>query len=280
MSILETLVTGIFGAKAADDARDATVAANKEATALLRDQANQARTDFEPFRAFGADAVNGANGLRALLGLGPQSAPPAAVSSRVGFDANAYLQANPDIGAHWNTLTPAQKQQYPTPQAYAAYHYDTHGRTEGRPTGAMAPAAGSNPAPVATSTGNGILDALRATPGYEFRMNEGTRALEGSMAARGLGNSGAAQKAQLRYSQGLADQTYGQAVDRLFQAANVGTGAQAQVTAAGRDAAVGGGNAALNIGAANADRATTRAGIWANGINETIRGVTRAVAGG
>lgn len=273
MSLISTIVSAVIGNDAANKSRDAIVDGNREATALARTQYDQTRADYAPYREFGYDAINGPNGLRALLGLGPQSATPsiAPVSSASGFDANLYLQANPDVAAHWNTLTAAQKRQYPTPQAYASYHYDTHGRLEGRPIGpASAPAAGTpagaTPAPAAG--GNGITQALRSTPGYQFQMDEGTRAIESSLAARGLSNSGAAQKALQKFGQGVADQTYGQAVDRLFQAANVGSGAQAQVTSAGSTYATTAGNAAVNKGFANSDRAISRAGIWSNAIDE------------
>lgn len=269
MSLLSTIVTAVLGNDAANKQRDAIVDGNKEAVALAKTQYDQTRADYAPFRELGYDAVNGANGLRALLGLGPQSATSsiAPVSSAVGFDANAYLSANPDIGAHWQTLTANQKRQYPTPQAFAAYHYDTVGRLEGRPVGpASAAGASANPSSAPAAGGNGILEALRSTPGYEFQLGEGTRAIESSLAARGLSNSGAAQKALQKYGQGLADQTYGQAVDRMFQAANVGAGGTAAVTSAGSSYAQTAGQAALNKGDANANRAVSRAGIWSQAI--------------
>lgn len=274
MSLLSTIVTAVLGNDAANKSRDAIVDGNKEAVALAKTQYDQTRADYAPFRELGYDAISGSNGLRALLGLGPQSASSsvAPVSSSSGFDANLYLQANPDVGAHWQTLTAAQKRQYPTPQAYAAYHYDTHGRAEGRPyapgAGQTTPGAGAGTGGAPAAGGNGILEALRSTPGYQFQMDEGTRAIEASLAARGLSNSGAAKKALLKYGQGLADQTYGQTVDRMFQAANVGAGGTAAVTSAGNAYTNVAGGAALNRGEANANRAVSRAGIWSDAFKE------------
>lgn len=55
---------------------------------------------------------------------------------------------------------------------------------------------------------------LENDPGYQFRLAEGNKAVERSLAARGLGNSGAALKAAQEYGQGLADQTYNDAYQR------------------------------------------------------------------
>lgn len=58
---------------------------------------------------------------------------------------------------------------------------------------------------------------LTSDPGYQFRLREGQSALERSLAARGLGQSGAALKAAQEYGQGLADQTYNDAYSRWLQ---------------------------------------------------------------
>lgn len=51
-------------------------------------------------------------------------------------------------------------------------------------------------------------------PGYQFQMSEGQKALERSAAAKGLLGSGGTLKDTMRFSQGLADQTYGDAYKR------------------------------------------------------------------
>ncbi|MBB3931233.1 hypothetical protein GGR25_002283 [Kaistia hirudinis] len=49
---------------------------------------------------------------------------------------------------------------------------------------------------------------LAATPGYQFTLNQGLKAVQNSAAARGLGSSGAALKGAANYATGLADNTY------------------------------------------------------------------------
>ncbi|QIM51626.1 hypothetical protein [Hydrogenophaga crocea] len=55
---------------------------------------------------------------------------------------------------------------------------------------------------------------FEADPGYQFRMDEGMRGVEGGAAARGGLLSGAALKAIQKYGQGLASQEYGNAYNR------------------------------------------------------------------
>ena len=69
------------------------------------------------------------------------------------------------------------------------------------------------------------LEALQADPGYQFQLGQGQQAVERSLAARGLGQSGAALKAAQEYGQGLASQTYDDYFNRQSQLANLGYGA-------------------------------------------------------
>lgn len=66
------------------------------------------------------------------------------------------------------------------------------------------------------------MEALQADPGYQFRLQQGQNALERSLAARGLGQSGAALKAAQDYGQNLAAQTYDNYFNRQNQIANYG----------------------------------------------------------
>lgn len=52
------------------------------------------------------------------------------------------------------------------------------------------------------------IDSLKATPGYQFTLDQGLKATQNSAAARGLGVSGAAMKGAAAYATGLSDQTY------------------------------------------------------------------------
>lgn len=55
---------------------------------------------------------------------------------------------------------------------------------------------------------------FEADPGYKFRLEEGMKALNNSMAARGMGISGANMKGALRYGQDMGSQEYQNAFNR------------------------------------------------------------------
>lgn len=97
--------------------------------------------------------------------------------------------------------------------------------------------------------------ALEATPGYQFALKQGLKAVTNSLTARSLGISGAALKGAADFTVGLADQTYGAQFNRLLERAKVGANAAAMVGTAATET---GRNIGSNyIGAGNA-----AAGAW------------------
>ena len=75
---------------------------------------------------------------------------------------------------------------------------------------------------------------FQATPGYDFRMSEGQRALDGSAAMNGDLFSGSTLKAVQGYGQNTATAEYGNYMNRLSGLAGSGQAAAAQTaTAAG-----------------------------------------------
>jgi len=63
---------------------------------------------------------------------------------------------------------------------------------------------------------------LRGVPGYKFAFSEGQRAAQTGAAARGTLLTGGTLKALARYGTGLADQTYGDTVNRYLSLADLG----------------------------------------------------------
>ena len=100
-----------------------------------------------------------------------------------------------------------------------------------------------------TTGGNQYL-GFQETPGYQFQMDEGQKAINRSLAARGKLLSGPAVKEGLRFSQGLADQTYSNHLARLSNLAGLGANTANQQGAFGvktgqgiADSLIEGGNA-------------------------------------
>lgn len=106
--------------------------------------------------------------------------------------------------------------------------------------------------------------ALEQTPGYQFNLYQGEKAVANSAAARGLGSSGAALKGAAQFATGLADNTYQQqfqnavtnqtnAYNRLKGLVDTGENAASQTGILGANAA----NqiSSAQIGAGNAQAA-------------------------
>lgn len=70
--------------------------------------------------------------------------------------------------------------------------------------------------------------SVSSLPGYQFQLQQGTRALDHSAVANGNLFSGAQGKALQSYGQNLADTTYGNQLQRLLGVSQQGLGAQGQ----------------------------------------------------
>jgi hypothetical protein len=99
------------------------------------------------------------------------------------------------------------------------------------------------------SAASAAFDTFRNSTGYDFRVGEGQKAVLSGLGARGYLDSGAAQKALLKYGQGVASDEFGKYYGALTGQQGVG------LTAASAQAGVGqnyaGAVGANNTGAAN-----------------------------
>ncbi len=95
------------------------------------------------------------------------------------------------------------------------------------------------------------FDNYRASTGYDFRVGQGMNALNTGYAARGVLNSGAAQKAIVDYGQNIASNEFGNYISQLGQQQQVGLSA---------------GNALAGVGTNFANNATTINGNTASAI--------------
>ncbi len=73
-----------------------------------------------------------------------------------------------------------------------------------------------------------VDEAFRTSPGYDFRMDEGLKALDRTASSRGMLASGNTDIDTLKYAGGLADQEYGSWLDRLFGQEQFGAGVAGQ----------------------------------------------------
>lgn len=91
------------------------------------------------------------------------------------------------------------------------------------------------------------FDRFKDSTGYQFRMDEGIGAIQGSRAARGILNSGATSKELMKYGQGLASQEFGNFLGQLGAVEGTGLTAAYSTGSAGSQAAG-------QLGASEADR--------------------------
>lgn len=91
---------------------------------------------------------------------------------------------------------------------------------------------------------------FQADPGYQFRLSEGQKALDHSLAARGGALSGAGVKAGIRYNSDAASAEYANYFNRLMGVANPGASAAGQSAAVGVQGAGMVGNDLIRAGAA------------------------------
>lgn len=110
------------------------------------------------------------------------------------------------------------------------------------------------------------LAALQRSPGYQARLQQGTRALEGGTAARGGMGSGKAMTAALGFGQDYASQEYGNRLNQLAGLSGTGQSTAANLAGMGQNYARGMGDIWQNM--ANVQGAAGIAGqnAWQSGI--------------
>lgn len=96
------------------------------------------------------------------------------------------------------------------------------------------------------------MAALRMDPGYQFRLQEGQRAIENGAAARGGLLSGNALRAVTRYGQDYGSNEFGNLANRYSSLAGVGQSAAGNIGNLGANTASNVGNNLLGAGQARA----------------------------
>jgi hypothetical protein len=112
------------------------------------------------------------------------------------------------------------------------------------------------------------FNAFQTTPGYQFRMDEGSRALDRSAASRGLLRSGAQQKALTAFGQGIASEEYGNYMNNLMSL----SGSGGQAAASGNNTAA---QLTGNAGNMIAQGGLARGSGYAAGANALASGISR-----
>jgi len=139
----------------------------------------------------------------------------------------------------------------------------TGGMPGGIPLSSLAP-GGAPAAPGAIGQG------LEQSPGFQFRLGEGLKALERSAAARGTLLTGGTLKGLQRYAQDYASGEYGQRVNQLSNLAALGLNAAGGAGNAASSYGQSGGDLLTQAGNAQAAGQVGAANAWAGGISGGI----------
>lgn len=115
--------------------------------------------------------------------------------------------------------------------------------------------------------------AFRATPGYQFALDQGLDAVNRSAATRGMASSGNTAVELAKYASGFADQTYGNYMNRLQNGMQQGFGAAQGL--AGIDQGLA--NNATNYGASQSNLSMQHAGNLA-GVNTGLSNLSQGSA--
>lgn len=101
------------------------------------------------------------------------------------------------------------------------------------------------------------MSTFQSSPGYQFSLTQGLRGVDAGAAARGMTRSGATIKAEDTFASGLANQDFGNYMDRLNKLSNTGE------------------SAGVNQASTDTGAATNQASIYGN----TANGVSNSLTG-
>lgn len=238
-----SILGGLLGSSAADKAAKTQTDASNRAIDLQAATIAQARLDSAPWLEAGRQA------LQAYMG-------------ELGFEGFTL----PAMGAPTTPTTPTTPATPTTPPANSGANSGRYrrGNTLSKPTTPTTPTTTpTTPTTPATTTPSATYKGFQATPGYQFMVDEAESGAMNHLGALGMKNSGAALKALTKLRSGLANQEYGNYLNRLAGMAGAG---QTQVNTTNALTA----NSALNQGALMQDAGASRASGYVGGANSWI----------
>ena len=111
---------------------------------------------------------------------------------------------------------------------------------------------------------------FQATPGYKFQVDQGNASVNALAGAQGGLDSGKTRMDLMKFGQGVANQEYGNYLNRLQGIQAVGTAAAGNQANAGANYASGASNALANRGNAQSAGAIGAGNAWQNAISNGI----------
>ena len=199
-----TLGSSLIGAASASSAAKAQKEASDKQVALQSRIYDEQTQNFAPYLEGGTDAYNA---LKYLMGIGEQptfgGTAPEITTVTSTLPGTSTTRAD-DLAWYGGSGQPTTRTQY----SVNGNLFDT--------MDAAQEYANANKA------GGTAYEGFTGSPGYEFRLNEGLGALEGTAAARGGLFSGNAMKSALQYGQDYASNEYNNYLGQIASMASAG----------------------------------------------------------
>ena len=264
MAMGAAIGSAVIGASSASKAAKAQTNTANSQIALQQGIYDDQKALFDPFRTSGLNALGAYN---SELGLGPApmiGGSPLEITTVPGTIPAAGTNA---LGGF--TLARGNQDRRDSPQGAATTPqaspttYQVGGKTFYSLEEAQAYVN-------ANKTGGQAYGGFQKTPGYEFALDQGIGAIDRSASSSGNLFSGETMKAAMGYGQGLANQEYGNYLNRLSGLAAGGQSAAGMTGAAAQNFGTGASNALGSIGNAQAAGAIGVGNALSNGISNGI----------
>jgi len=242
-----SLLSGILGANASKDAANSQRDAANNANDLQRYMYDTSRKDMEPYRDYGLSALDRLNGFDPGRSQNEQR-------RKFLEDKIKAVQANQ---GYWQSVLNGGAKADGEREGWQ-YNLNTSNKEFEDYSKELAGLKDYGTGLSGVELGNSIMSQ---DPGYQFRLDQGNKAINAAASARGRAMGGATLKELGRYGQDYASNEYGNAYNRLAAQAGIGQAATNNLANLGQSygqqygqnqAAIGNANAAQQIGQANA----------------------------
>ena len=233
IAAVSSIGSAVVQSKASSKANRRQQQAANQSIAEQRRQFEAVQKLLNPYVQSGTPALQGLMGIAGLNEGQP--------------DWQAYLRNNPDVQAEYGRV--AGEGRFGSPEEFAAWHYGTFGKNEGRE--------------VQTSGGQqAAYDAIEQSPGFQAYVRQGENALLQNASATGGVRGGNIQGALREYRPMLLERFVERQFGRLSGIASAGQNAAVGVGQAGMQTGQNIGNTMIGAGQASAANAGAQGQIF------------------
>ena len=271
------IASGLMGARSADKAADAQTQAAQAQIDLQREIYQKTSRKFQPYYQAGNNAL-AAYMYEMGLGAAPTVGGTPLTITRVTQGGQGGEGWGGNLSPRQQSMLQGYWEQQGVDMGAGPNGGDTF-RVGGKTFNTMAEArqyANQN------ARGASEYQGFTATPGYQFRVDEGNNAINAMAGARGGLVSGATMQALQERGQNLATEEYGNYMNRLSGLTGMGMSAAGNQASAGANYASGASNALANQGNAQAAGYIGQSNAMMGGINTglNIYGYMQGMNGG